>query len=101
AGGARRAPALPAAPTMMEGGSPYYLLSFWPGFRAPAGTPPELIGRLNGVINDGLSSAEAKHSLAKFNVEPNLTSPEGFGAFLAAEARKWAEIVRTTNIKVE
>ena len=34
------------------------------------------------MINDGLKSAEAKQSLAKFNVEPNITSPEGFGAFL-------------------
>ena len=99
--GATRSPDLPDVPTMIESGYPDYLLSFWTGVLAPAGTPPDVIGRLNGVINDGLKSAEAKQSLARFNVEPNITSPEGFGAFLAAEARKWAEIVRLTNIKVE
>ena len=99
--GKTRSPDLPDVPTMIESGYPDYLLSFWTGVLAPAGTPPELIGRLNGVINDGLTSAEAKQSLAKFNVEPNITSPEGFGAFLAAEARKWADTVKTTNIKVE
>jgi tripartite-type tricarboxylate transporter receptor subunit TctC len=99
--GKDRSPDLPDVPTMIESGYPDFLLSFWTGVLAPAGTPPEVIGRLNGVINDGLKSAEARQSLAKFNVEPNITSPEGFGTFLAAEARKWAEIVRATNIKVE
>jgi tripartite-type tricarboxylate transporter receptor subunit TctC len=99
--GKARSPDLPDVPTMIESGYPDYLLSFWTGVLAPAGTPPEVIGRLNGVINDGLKSAEARQSLAKFNVEPNIASPEGFGAFLAAEARKWAEIIRLTNIKIE
>jgi hypothetical protein len=42
-----------------------------------------------------------RESLAKFNVEPNVTSPPEFSAFLAAEARKWADVVKATNIKVE
>ena len=49
----------------------------------------------------GLHSAEARQNLAKFSVEPNITTPQEFSAFLAAEARKWADIVKTTNIKVE
>jgi tripartite-type tricarboxylate transporter receptor subunit TctC len=99
--GERRSPDLPDVPTMIESGYPGFLLSFWTGVLAPAGTPAPIIGMLNGAINDGLSSAETKESLAKFNVEPNIASPVEFGAFLAAEARKWAEIIKATNIKVE
>jgi tripartite-type tricarboxylate transporter receptor subunit TctC len=99
--GERRSPDLPGVPTMIECGYPGFLLSFWTGVLAPAGTPAAIVDKLNGAINDGLSSAETRESLAKFNVEPNIASPAQFGAFLAAEARKWDEIIKATNIKVE
>jgi tripartite-type tricarboxylate transporter receptor subunit TctC len=99
--GERRSPDLPEVPTMIESGYPAFLLSFWTGVLAPAGTPAPVVDKLNGAINDGLSSAETRESLAKFNVEPNIAAPAQFGAFLAAEARKWAEIIKATNIKVE
>jgi tripartite-type tricarboxylate transporter receptor subunit TctC len=99
--GTARSPDLPDVPTMIESGYPDYRLSFWTGVLAPAGTPPAFVGKLNAAINEGLQSADMRESLAKFNVEPNVTSPQEFSAFLAAEARKWAEVVKATNIKVE
>jgi tripartite-type tricarboxylate transporter receptor subunit TctC len=99
--GARRSADLPDVPTMIESGYPDYLLTFWTGILAPAGTPADIVGKLNGAINEGLSSAAMKQSLARFNVEPNIASPQEFSTFLAAEARKWADIVKTTGIKVE
>jgi tripartite-type tricarboxylate transporter receptor subunit TctC len=99
--GERRSPDLPEVPTMIESGYPAFRLSFWTGVLAPAGTSAPIVDKLNGAINDGLSSAETRESLAKFNVEPNIAAPAQFGAFLAAEARKWAEIIKATNIKVE
>ena len=99
--GTTRSGDLADVPTMIESGYPDYVLSFWTGILAPAGTPPDIVAKLNGAINDGLKSAQTKHDLAKFNVEPNITSSREFSAFLAAEARKWAEIVKATNIKVE
>jgi tripartite-type tricarboxylate transporter receptor subunit TctC len=99
--GERRSPDLPEVPTMIESGYPEFVLSFWTGVLAPAGTPASIVDKLNGAINDGLRSAETRESLARFNVEPNIASPARFGVFLAAEARKWAEIVKATNIKVE
>jgi tripartite-type tricarboxylate transporter receptor subunit TctC len=99
--GAARSPDLPDVPTMIESGYPDYLLTFWTGILAPAGTPPDIVGKLNAAINEGLSSADMKQSLAKFNVEPNIASPQEFSTFLAAEARKWADIVKATGIKVE
>jgi tripartite-type tricarboxylate transporter receptor subunit TctC len=99
--GERRRPDLPEVPTMIESGYPEFVLSFWTGVLAPAGTPASIVDKLNGAINDGLRSAETRESLARFNVEPNIASPARFGVFLAAEALKWAEIVKATNIKVE
>lgn len=98
--GTTRSPHLPDVPTMIENGYPDYVLTFWTGVLAPAGTPAEVIGKLNGAINDGLKSAEMADSLAKFNVEPKITSPSEFARFMADEARKWAEIVKATGIKV-
>jgi tripartite-type tricarboxylate transporter receptor subunit TctC len=99
--GTTRSPDLPDVPTMIESGYPDYVLSFWTGIMAPAGTPPDLVAKVNAAINQGLKSPEMKQSLAKFNVEPNIASPQEFGTFLAAEARKWADVVKATNIKVE
>ena len=99
--GTGRSPDLPDVPTMIESGYPDYRLTFWTGVLAPAGTPPAFVGKLNAAINEGLQSADMRESLAKFNVEPNVTSPQEFSAFLAAEARKWSDVVKATNIKVE
>ena len=54
---------------MIESGYPDFLLTFWTGILAPAGTPADIVGKLNGAINAGLGSAEMKQSLARFNVE--------------------------------
>jgi tripartite-type tricarboxylate transporter receptor subunit TctC len=99
--GTARSPDLPGVPTMIESGYPEYQLTFWTGVLAPAGTPPAFVGKLNAAINEGLQTPDMRESLAKFNVEPNITSPPEFSAFLAAEARKWADVVKATNIKVE
>jgi tripartite-type tricarboxylate transporter receptor subunit TctC len=99
--GKTRSPDLPDVPTMIESGYPDYVLLFWTGIVAPAGTAPPIVGKLNAAIAAGLNSAEVKQSLAKFNVEPNVTTPEEFSAFLTAEAHKWADIVKVTNIKIE
>ena len=99
--GKTRSPDLPNVPTMIESGYPDYLLTFWTGIVAPAGTPPEFVAKVNAAINEGLRSPAMKQSLAKFNVEPNIGSPQEFSAFLASEARKWGDIVKATNIKIE
>jgi tripartite-type tricarboxylate transporter receptor subunit TctC len=97
--GTTRSADLPDVPTMIESGYPDYVLSFWTGIHPPARR--RTLSKLNGAVVAGLRSAETKQNLAKFSVEPHITTPQEFGAFLAAEARKWADIVKKTNIKVE
>jgi tripartite-type tricarboxylate transporter receptor subunit TctC len=99
--GQTRSPDLPDVPTMIESGYPNYLLTFWTGVVAPAATPADIVGKVNAAINEGLRSPGMKQSLAKFNVEPNIGSPQEFSEFLGSEARKWSDIIKATNIRIE
>lgn len=92
---------LPNVPTMVESGYPNFVMTFWTGVVAPTGTPAAVIERLNRIINDGLSSAEMKASLARFRVEPKPGSPRDFAAFIASESKKWAGVISAAGIKVE
>jgi tripartite-type tricarboxylate transporter receptor subunit TctC len=97
--GAQRWPELPDVPTLVEAGYldvPYDTLF---GVVAPAGTPAAIIDKLNGVINDGLKSAEMRASLTQLGIEPIITSPQEFAAIIAQEVPKWAEVVRITGVK--
>jgi tripartite-type tricarboxylate transporter receptor subunit TctC len=92
---------LPDVPTMAEAGLPDRTMTVWNGVVAPAGTPEAVVTRLNAAINDGLSTGEIKATLGKFGSEPLMGTPKEFGAFIAAEAVKWAEIVKLAGVKVD
>jgi tripartite-type tricarboxylate transporter receptor subunit TctC len=99
--GAERWPELPDVATLVEAGyldAPYDTLF---GIVAPTGTPTAVIGRLNAAINEALRSPELRASFARLGIEPKITTPAEFGAIIAEEAPRWAEIVRITGIKAE
>ena len=73
---------------MAEAGYPDFVMTFWTGVVAPAGTPQPVIERLNRAINDGLNSAEMKESLARFRVEPRPGTPQDFADFIASEVEE-------------
>ena len=98
--GTTRSPEFPQLPTMIEAGYPL-VQSFWTGVVAPAGTPAEIVAKLNAVINDALRSDALKAHLRRLNVEPNVTTPQEFATFVAAEAKKWGDIIQATGIKAE
>jgi tripartite-type tricarboxylate transporter receptor subunit TctC len=98
---ADRMAALPDLPTMVECGYPDFVITFWTGVLAPAGTPAELILRVNRVINDGLRSDTMKASLAKFHVEPRPGTPADFAGFIASEGKRWASVIASAGIKVD
>jgi tripartite-type tricarboxylate transporter receptor subunit TctC len=97
----KRSSDVPEVPTMVESGYPDFLMTFWTGVVAPAGTPEPVVARVNAAINEGLRSAEMKQRLAQFQVEPQPGSPQDFAAFIAAEAKKWADVIQAAGIKVE
>jgi tripartite-type tricarboxylate transporter receptor subunit TctC len=98
---ARRNPQLPDVPTMVESGIPDYVMTFWSGVVAPAGTPAEILDKLNAAINDGLKSAAVRDNLAKVGSEASPGSPKDFADFIVAETAKWRAVAQMAGISPE
>lgn len=101
--GVTRHPALPHVPTVIEIGLPQLALNpgDWTGLVAPAGTPTDVIDKLNAAINGTLKSPEVQASIALQGAEAKITSPQEFAAFLALEVKKWRPLVETAGMKPE
>jgi tripartite-type tricarboxylate transporter receptor subunit TctC len=98
---ATRTPLAPDIPTMMEAGVPEYEVSTFYGVVAPAGTPADIVARLNAAINEGFSSDEMRAAISKLGSTLALGTPEAFGTFMAAQSAKWGEVAKKAGIKVE
>jgi tripartite-type tricarboxylate transporter receptor subunit TctC len=94
-----RSPSLPDVPTMIEAGVPGYSAVTWNGLLAPAGTPPEIVAKLDDAIVKAMRSPEVKALLAKLGQEPAWSTPDEFAAFLREETAKWSKVIRATGIK--
>jgi tripartite-type tricarboxylate transporter receptor subunit TctC len=98
--GAQRTPALPDVKTVAESGVPGYESLSWSGIAAPAGTPPEVVARLNREINTILANPEMKQKLAEQGADAVGGTPEAFSAHIARERQKWSKVVRDAAIVV-
>jgi tripartite-type tricarboxylate transporter receptor subunit TctC len=87
--GEARDPDLPDVPTMAEAGFPRLTRGFWSGLLAPAGTPAELVNRLNRELSAIAHSPEMKASLRKLGFEPKTGSPQDFAALISDEIDVW------------
>ena len=96
-----RTPLAPDLPTMIEAGVPGYEVTTFNGVVAPAGTPRDIVSKLNAAINAGLRAEENQLTLARIGAEPKPTTPEDFAAFIAAQAKKWSAVAKAANIKVD
>ena len=96
---ARRHPQLPDVPTMAEAGIPDYVTTFWTGVIMPAGTPADIVAKLNSALDAGLKSQLVADSLGKVGAEPAPGTPQEFGDFIASETRKWSAIARTAGLE--
>ena len=99
--GAARSPELPDVPTMIESGYPGFVSMSWTGIVAPAGTPRDVVAKLNRAVIDSFNSKEATASLARLGAEPKFGTPESFGAVIAAEIPRWAETVRAAGVRLD
>ena len=88
-------------PTMAESGVPGYEVVGWQGLFAVAGTPPEIVARLQAEVGKALRLPEARERLAALGAEPVGSTPEEFGAFLRAEMTRWGRIIREKGIRSE
>jgi tripartite-type tricarboxylate transporter receptor subunit TctC len=97
----RRSAALPDVPTTAELGQPQLLSSIWSGLYTRAGTPAPTVERLNREIVRILQLPVFKDKFEAMGFDVRPTTPQEFGAFAAAETRRWGEIIRSLNIRLE
>ncbi len=89
----QRNPSFPNVPTAMESGAPAYDFASWGGMFAPAGTPREIVLKLNGELAKALNGADIKKRFDDMGLVAKPSSPEEFGAFLQAEMNRWKGIL--------
>jgi tripartite-type tricarboxylate transporter receptor subunit TctC len=98
---AKRVSMFPDVPTMAEAGAPGQEAETMQGVLVPAGTPREIIDRLNGEIVRIVALPDVKQRLAALGFEPVANTPEEFAAYIRSEGDKWAKVIRDANIKIE
>jgi tripartite-type tricarboxylate transporter receptor subunit TctC len=97
----QRIAVLPDVPTVAESGYPGFDADEWYGIVAPAGTPAERITRLNAEINKALASPDVLQQLAIEGAIATPNTPQAFGALIAREIPRWAEVVKAGNVKAD
>jgi tripartite-type tricarboxylate transporter receptor subunit TctC len=97
---AERSPQLPDVPSIGET-VPGYEASALFGMGAPKKTPPEIIAKLNREVNAVLAEPETRKRLTELGGEPLVSTPEAFGAMIAAETQKWEKVVNFAGIRVD
>ncbi len=98
---AKRIPQLPDVPTMQEAGVPGYDASVWLALLAPAGTPRDVVVRLNTEIAKLMASPEIRKTLLDAGVEVAPSSPEAMTEYMALELDRWGKLVKEIGIKIE
>ncbi|HOA92568.1 MAG TPA: tripartite tricarboxylate transporter substrate binding protein [Quisquiliibacterium sp.] len=97
----KRSPAYPNLPTVAELGYPGFDVSTWYGLMAPAGTPAEIVTRLNREVERILTLPDVKEKLNSVGAEDGGGSPEQFGKFVRDEIAKYAKIVKEAGVKLD
>lgn len=96
---AKRVAGAPDVPTVAESGVPGFEAAGWNGIVAPAGTPPDIINRLNAVINEALQSPDLHERLVQQGVQVDLKTPAQFAAMISHEISKWAGVIKKAKVK--
>lgn len=97
--GEQRSPAVPELPTIAEAGLRGYSIVLWYGLMAPGATPIEIISRLNAEIVKVLSDHDIRTRLSGQGVDANSSTPAQFAAVLAADLKKYAELIKRSGAK--
>jgi tripartite-type tricarboxylate transporter receptor subunit TctC len=91
---------LPDVPTVAEAGLAGYDSTGWFGVVAPAGTPDEIVKRVNSEIVAALNDEQIKASMRNLGVEPAPSTPAQFEDYIRSETQKWAKVIREANIRI-
>jgi tripartite-type tricarboxylate transporter receptor subunit TctC len=99
--GPARLPALKDVPTVGEAGFSDLIIQDWFGILAKAGTPSDVIARLNEATNKALAKPRVRDAILKMAAEPAGGTPQEFGQFLRAQIAYWGKVVKESGIKIE
>jgi len=99
--GATRLPQAPEVPTVAEAGVPGYEAQVWQSIVVPAGTPREIIAKLNAELTRIMKLADTRERLSVVGIEPTSSTPEELAAFIQSETAKWSRIIKDIGLKVE
>ena len=100
-GNAKRLPSLPEFPTVAEAGLPGYEAYAWAGMLGPANMPRDIVQRLSREIIASVNTKEVTERMLNEGTVPTPSTPEEFTAYITSEIKKWGNVVRAANIKVE
>jgi tripartite-type tricarboxylate transporter receptor subunit TctC len=99
--GSARLPQLPDVPTLAEAGVKTYESTGWFGIVAPAGTPPQIVLRLQNELRAVMSDADVIAGARAAGVELSPTTSAEFGRFIASETTKWADVIKRSGTKLD
>jgi tripartite-type tricarboxylate transporter receptor subunit TctC len=97
----RRSALLPEVPTLAEAGMPAFDRYTWFGMFAPAGTPKEIVARVNAEVGAALKAPDLLERFAAAGAEAVGSTPEQFIERIKSDATRWAEVIRAANVKVQ
>ncbi len=97
----KRSPLLPEVPTLAEAGMPAFDRYTWFGMFAPAGTPAEIVARVNREVLAALKAPDLLERFAAAGAEPVGSTPEQFVERIKSDAAKWAEVIKTAKVQVQ
>ena len=98
---ARRVAALPEVPTLAESGVPGYEASTYLGILAPAGTPRDIVTKLNAALRKIVDMPAVQERFRSLGADPGASSPEEFGKIIREELDKWRNLARTASLKFD
>jgi tripartite-type tricarboxylate transporter receptor subunit TctC len=99
--GPNRISALKDVPTMIEAGYPDFVVRDWQGFVMKAGTPREIINKVNAAIAAALATDEIKQMFTKLGADAAPGSPETFAKLIDTEIERWGRLAKAANIRVQ
>ena len=98
---AKRSAVAPDVPTLAEAGLPGFDMTTWHGLVAPAGTPAEIIAKLNAEVVKALDSPEVRERFKANGIDPVSSTPQQFGALMQSEIVRWRDVVKASGARVD
>jgi tripartite-type tricarboxylate transporter receptor subunit TctC len=99
--GTKRVPALPDVPTFAEAGLPQYSVLNWSGLAAPAGTPPEVIEKLQAGVAKALTEPDVQEFLISQGAEPGGMAAEAFAQLMQEETARWRDVAAAAGFEAK